>query len=55
MIDELDDDDGCVCCGAEIVDDGSNSLDYYCDECSPVACPDCGICLNCCECGDDDE
>ena len=42
-------DDGCCCCGVEIVDDGTNDW-YFCDDCTSETCPDCGLCANCCEC-----
>lgn len=44
-----DEDEGCVCCGAPIEDDG-----YFCAECTSERCGcGSGICVNCCGCQED--
>lgn len=49
----MEEDYGCVCCGAEITDTGTNGW-YYCEYCTSERCA-CGVCVNCCECGEDDD
>ncbi len=52
---EVEEDEGCVCCGAPIVDTGTSDW-YYCEECDSETCQcGSGVCVNCCDCDGDDE